>query len=475
MTCSEKAALYQGSCVSVCPSPYVVRNGNCSSCSSLCLTCFLVYDNCTSCYTNTSNAYLYNGTCLTSCPVFYYSSLANGLCVLCSTLSMGCDNCTSASTCGTCNWAQGYVFLSNHCYLATPLGYYNSTGYALPCDATKDCATCYGQAFNCTACISLNLEGNSCVPTCMAGYVGINKLCVPCTNNCKTCSNLPSNCTSCLANTTTPVFLSNYQCLPTCPDYTYANLTNNECTPCVPQCEKCSSASQCLSCLPSFFLMNTTCNSTCPYGYLGVNRLCTRCNPPCDFYTLTLDTCTSCLTTYFLVAATSTCTKICPAGLFQNSVQGACTGCLTPCATCSTSATTCATCSGALSLYNATCISQCPDGYYPLNNICYLCNTNCSTCSSATVCLTCITSFYLYSNTCLPKCPSTHPVVTSGKCMACTDTNCIVCDSLDQCSDCNYPTLLLSGHCLISCPTNYTSNGTHCNYNPQSANTTNTT
>lgn len=221
--------------------------------------------------------------------------------------------------------------------------------------------------------------------------------------------------------------------------------------------------------------MNTTCNTTCPYGYFGINRNCTRCSPPCDFCSLTLATCTTCLPTYFLVAATNTCTQNCPTGLFKNAVQGACTGCESPCNTCSSSANTCASCSGALNLYNSTCIPQCHDGYYPLNNICENCNPNCSTCSSATVCTTCINGLYFYSNSCLAKCPSTNPVISAGKCVACSDANCISCDSLDQCTDCDYPTLLLSGHCLTSCPTNYTSNGTHCNYDPQSANTTNTT
>ncbi len=140
---------------------------------------------------------------------------------------MGCDNCTSTSTCGTCNWNQGYVFLSNRCFSTTPVGYYNSSGLALPCDSTKDCSTCLNLAQNCTACISLNLEGNLCVSQCRAGYVGINQTCVACTSNCKTCSNLQNNCTSCLPSLSPSVYLTNYQCLTTCPDYTYPNSTTS--------------------------------------------------------------------------------------------------------------------------------------------------------------------------------------------------------------------------------------------------------
>lgn len=104
VTCASTAALYQGSCVSVCPIPLVIKNGQCDSCSTACLTCSITFNNCTSCNTNSSLPYLYNFNCLSSCPIYYYESLANGLCILCSTLNIGCDNCTSPSTCGTCNW-----------------------------------------------------------------------------------------------------------------------------------------------------------------------------------------------------------------------------------------------------------------------------------------------------------------------------------------------------------------------------------
>jgi len=167
--------------------------------------------------------------------------------------------------------------------------------------------------------------------------------------------------------------------------------------------------------------MNNTCNTTCPYGYLGVNRLCTRCSSPCDFCSTSLATCTSCLANYYLVNATNSCVDKCPTGLFANAVLGACTGCVSPCTTCSSSATTCASCSNSYKLFNSTCVEMCPDTYYGLNNICYNCNPNCSTCSSATVCHTCVFSLYLYSGNCISKCPSTHPVTLTGTCAACSD------------------------------------------------------
>ena len=225
--CSGTAAVQNGTCVAVCSAPLVKRNGVCSSCSTNCLTCSINYDNCTSCVSNSTLPFLYGTTCVGVCPELYYSSVADGACKLCSLLNIGCNNCTSTSTCGTCNWDQGFVFLSSRCYSSTPTGYYNNSGYAVACDATRDCATCLNFAYNCTACATLNLEGNTCVAQCAAGFVGINKLCVACASTCRTCSNLQTNCTSCKPNQSPQVYLSNFQCITTCPDYTYANVTNN--------------------------------------------------------------------------------------------------------------------------------------------------------------------------------------------------------------------------------------------------------
>lgn len=94
---------------------------------------------------------------------------------MCSLLSIGCSNCTSASTCGSCD--IGYVFLNNRCYLVVPAGYYNNSGIAAPCSSAHDCATCDFLPGNCTSCITNNLEDNTCVSVCKAGFVGVNKVC----------------------------------------------------------------------------------------------------------------------------------------------------------------------------------------------------------------------------------------------------------------------------------------------------------
>lgn len=199
---------------------------------------------------------------------------------MCSLLSIGCSNCTSASTCGSCD--IGYVFLNNRCYLVVPAGYYNNSGIAAPCSSAHDCATCDFLPGNCTFCITNNLEDNTCVSVCKAGSVGVNKVCQPCTNNCRTCSGIPSHCTSCLANVTPRVYLDSYFCVETCPDYTYANSVTSTCTECEAPCELCSSRTLCLSCVAGSFLQGNSCLTECLPGFWGVDRVCQPCQSPCS-------------------------------------------------------------------------------------------------------------------------------------------------------------------------------------------------
>lgn len=118
--------------------------------------------------------------------------------------------------------------MNNKCYNSTPTGYYNDNGYAKLC--IGDCATCIDLATKCTSCKILNLNNdNTCINPCPDTFIGENKLCVACQSPCLTCSNIKTNCTSCILNTTTPVFLNNYYCTPTCPDYTYSNSTTRKC------------------------------------------------------------------------------------------------------------------------------------------------------------------------------------------------------------------------------------------------------
>jgi len=161
-TCSADAAFHNSSCVSMCPPPLVIKNGICTTCDTICKECSLKSSNCTKCDTSSTFPYLYSQTCLNNCPQTYYNNLISGICVLCSTLNIGCANCSSMSSCLSCD--SGYIFLTNKCYQTTPTGYYNDNGIAKTC--TGDCATCVDLATKCTSCKTLNLDGNVCTATC---------------------------------------------------------------------------------------------------------------------------------------------------------------------------------------------------------------------------------------------------------------------------------------------------------------------
>jgi len=71
------------------------------------------------------------------CPNFYYAN-SNNTCLECTKLSIGCKNCSSETTCNSCD--SSYVLLSNKCLTTIPSGYINISGVAVPCSG--DCKTC---------------------------------------------------------------------------------------------------------------------------------------------------------------------------------------------------------------------------------------------------------------------------------------------------------------------------------------------
>ena len=240
-TCAAASAFYNGACVTSCPFPLVISAGSCVSCDASCKTCSNITTNCTACFTNSSLPYLivtstFDGSCTNNCPSSYYGDLANGLCVLCSTLNIGCSNCASQTTCNSCDQNTSYVFFQNTCVLTVPTGYYNNSGVAAPCNSS--CATCLGLADNCTSCIgALALDGNVCTSTCPTGTVMQGNLCVNCTSPCKTCVTTTTSCTSCVLLSPS-VFLINNNCSLSCPNYTFPNTSSLI-------CELCTNASHC--------------------------------------------------------------------------------------------------------------------------------------------------------------------------------------------------------------------------------------
>lgn len=112
--------------------------------------------------------------------------------------------------------------------------------------------------------------------------------------------------------------------------------------------------------------------------------------------------CTSCDNHTYLIKDTYQCVADCPLDLYLDNITRNCAGCTNSCATCVNSSTNCTSCLNNLTLYNSTCLKNCPVGYYSLYYICQPCNLsniNCISCTSAVNCTSC--SNFLYNGYCV--------------------------------------------------------------------------
>lgn len=129
------------------------------------------------------------------------------------------------------------------------------------------------------------------------------------------------------------------------------------------------------------------------------------------------------------------------------------------CKTCAYKASFCQQCITGYYLYNNTCLSTCPDGYYGNINRCDRCINPCRTCRNMTYCLTCISNF-LNSTTGLcvgqSQCADGfYADMNSLQCQPCVSP-CLRCTvRADLCSKCTSPLLLHLGTCVSTCPDYY--------------------
>jgi proprotein convertase subtilisin/kexin type 5 len=357
-SCASTAALYLGSCVNPCPTPLVVKNGQCVACDSPCATCSNTSTNCTSCDSATSTPHLLNNSCVASCPTGYYNESATAGCLLCSALTINCDLCLNKTYCITCN--TGYIYYNGQCLTSAPAGYVNISGIAQPC--TGDCATCFVIQSNCTSCKTLNLLGNQCLTNCPSNYAPVSGVCTACTSPCLTCSQSVTNCTACITTLIPAVYLSNYQCIQTCPTHTYANNLLSQCSDCQAPCVTCTSQAACLSCNSTTSLYQTSCLTNCPSGFTSIAQVCVSCLTPCQTCSTSQTTCTSCLSSIspsvFLTGSACVIAANCPLNTYPNSTNNQCTACVPPCLSCTTSSS-CISCISGYNLAGNTCTSSC--------------------------------------------------------------------------------------------------------------------
>lgn len=205
-------------------------------------------------------------------------------------------------------------------------------------------------------------------------------------------------------------------------------------------CSACTTSGKNASYLSTTANANyTTCVTSCPAGFFAnkTARTCDPCTTGCAACLNTATYCTQCNATYYWTGWS--CYQTCPSAYFQDANGINCTRCYPFCANCSGSYNICSLCisSGSFTayLYNGTtCMRVCPNGNYADNNgsagpnVCYPCNSSCSSCSvNASYCSSCISGYYLTDNSCSNTCPNGTIAVDyagGGQCVNC-DVVCV--------------------------------------------------
>ena len=421
---------------------YMVDSGTYSfslACTSPCANCSVSPSTCTGC----SGAYPYlypNSTCQSECPPDQVD-IGN---YTCSSCSLHCSSCTSTTSCTSCN--TNYYLNGSACTDTCPVGLFGESGVCTHCES--NCYTCVGTSSNCTSCSGLILYRNSCVATCPS--VLINSVCYDCVSPCSTCTVLPTTCTSCVAGYS----LFQNTCSVGCPDGTFSYA--NSCSRCPAACTNCSSYTECSACKEGSYLSNGQCVSVCNTGFYYSQGVCLTCGSNCTACQDTANYCVECTTG---VSYLGNCLDQCPVNTtVLNNMQ--CIDCISTCQTCSVNISTCTSCSKGLSLYNSSCMSECPAGYFDSEGICTPCNSMCVNCNS-TACLTCNDSYYIYSVSCVSACPP-NTLLELDTCTPCHQ-NCSACiNSTSQCTSCVTGMYLLGTECVNICPAGYTPVNTTC-------------
>ena len=215
----------------------------------------------------------------------------------------------------------------------------------------------------------------------------------------------------------------------------------------------------------------------CPNGKWGnsTDYVCYVCTGGCLTCTDTgLDKCTVCGNvgndTYYKHRDKNTCGTSCPGGQFISAdVANICQACSPVCVTCELIAENCtsATCAHNLFFLNFSCLSPCPDNYFPNSSVrqCIQCQEGCQTCygSGLEKCTKCnsVNGTLYYLQIGIDKCSLNCNVgefknSTTQKCVLCAPA-CAECTSLLVCQKCQSvygaAYYLDVDKCTIACPT----------------------
>lgn len=242
--------LFNSTCVSSCPSGYYIDTiyQTCSLCAFPCSSCSNSADNCTACSINSTYKYLNKSsggnTCVSDCPAYMFADNSQ-IPYVCSLCILPCAHCSSLTNCTTC--ASSFFYYNYTCLTLCPSEITVTVGSSC-IDCSLTCAKCSGTPTNCTVCGNFTaLYNGSCVGSCPSDMTAINSVCTQCDPTCLTCSIFVANCTSCNVSSSHAYSYDN-QCLVACPYFYYSD-SFKQCLSCAALsigCKNCSSATTCL-------------------------------------------------------------------------------------------------------------------------------------------------------------------------------------------------------------------------------------
>ena len=132
----------------------------------------------------------------------------------------------------------------------------------------------------------------------------------------------------------------------------------------------------------------------------------------------------------------STCLTTCSSFKYADSISKICQPCDAACLTCNGGATNnCLSCTNNNYLFGSTCVSVCPNGYYPASDfICKACHSSCQLCNNplATDCTACSTGKFLKDHTCLTTCPTGYFGDTVLRICSLCNSECLTCSGANN-------------------------------------------
>ena len=438
------------------------KNNECSICNSssyACVNCIAI---------NASPNNYTNSGCV--CNKGFFGTFPLNTSTSCIACYRDCATCNASNICLTCITSNAILYANHGCVCKT--GYYNTSALntlnaCIACMA--GCATCANNN-NCLTCIALNATpasgaGLGCY--CNQGYYGnapltLSTSCSPCNSNCQACTKA-NICTSCITQNASPTTTVGCACNPKFYNTTSLNTLAN-CLSCNSQCATCNQSNICLTCIMSNASPDATIGCTCNPGYYLLGTSCSACKVGCTC--TSSNHCISCIANNAILNNNGNSNNgncICKSGFYNAGSMAnstACPACYVECATCNQQSI-CLTCIAANATVSANLGCSCNAGFYglaPLNssNSCSVCYSDCKTCNQAKKCIACKTSNASPDPTVGCICKSgfyNNTLLTlPGSCLAC----------YSDCFNCTNATICLSCLALNASPT--TPHGCACNH-----------